>query len=67
MPKRSPQSIEDELEIQNLISELALISDNGTSDEYAALFAPDGIWRMDASPEVMKDFAPRHGREAIKI
>jgi 3-phenylpropionate/cinnamic acid dioxygenase small subunit len=38
------QRISDELEIRNLVARLAQTADDGTLEEYAALYTEDAVW-----------------------
>lgn len=54
----------DELEIRNVIARLAMLADDGDLNEYASLFAEDGVWepRTMASGPVVP---PIRGRANI--
>jgi len=38
------QRVADELEVRNLVARLAHLADEGTLEDYIALFTDDGIW-----------------------
>jgi hypothetical protein len=59
------RKVADELEIRNLIGKLSCASDEGTPEEYGALFVEDAVWRMGQIAGAPKQFPPIFGREAI--
>ena len=59
------QKIGDELEIRNLIAKLAAAADEGSAEEYAALFTEDAVWSMASVPGAAATFPPRTGRAEI--
>jgi 3-phenylpropionate/cinnamic acid dioxygenase small subunit len=61
----SPNRVEDELAIRNLIAALALLADSGTVEEYVALFADDARWEMPANPANGVAASARVGRAEI--
>jgi SnoaL-like domain len=53
-----PLSIEDQLEIQRLISRYNFAIDAGKGDDFAACFVPDGVFRVGGETRA-------RGREAL--
>ncbi len=59
------QRAADELEIRNLIARLAMAADEGTAEDYAALFTEDARWTMAPLAGATQAFPPRESREEI--
>jgi len=57
--------VADELEIRTLIAKLSCASDEGSPQDYGALFTEDAVWRMGQIPGAPKQFPPIAGRAAI--
>jgi 3-phenylpropionate/cinnamic acid dioxygenase small subunit len=53
------QRVADELEIRNVIHRLAQLADEGTLEDYAALFTDDAVWDAGAA------FGVRRGKADI--
>ncbi len=59
------QRVADELEIRNLLARLAMAADEGTPEEYAALFTEDARWIMAPLAGAAQAFPPRESRDEI--
>jgi hypothetical protein len=59
------QRVADELEIRNLIANLAVLGDGGDLKDYAKLLADDLRWEMAAEPGKAPLFAPVTGRDNV--
>jgi hypothetical protein len=55
----------DQVEIRNIISQLAMLTDGGDSDAYALLFTEDARLEMRPEPGQPSVVPPALGREAI--
>jgi hypothetical protein len=56
----------DELEIRNVIAQLALLTDTGSVEDYVALFTEDAHWEVrDVPGSSAPSFAPVDGRANI--
>ena len=59
------QRVADELEIRNIISNVALLGDGGDLKEYAELFTEDAHWNLRPEPGKPVEFPPVTGRANI--
>jgi 3-phenylpropionate/cinnamic acid dioxygenase small subunit len=53
-----PDPVRDELEIRNVVAQLALLADGGELEDYVQLFTEDAHWDMPGGP--------RRGHEQIR-
>jgi hypothetical protein len=57
--------VADELEVRNLIANLAILGDGGDLDQYSSLFTEDARWEMRSEPGTANVAAPIVGRVNI--
>ena len=58
--------VADELAIRNLVAAVAQLADNGTIDDYIAVFTDDAVWEMPDNPVVGVAGSTRVGHDEIR-
>lgn len=65
MAESNVDRVAAELEIRNILAQLAQMADTGDTDRYVELLAPDVVWAMPANPGLGLPASERHGRDEI--